>query len=100
MSERAEIADLRAFAEKIAREAGALLLERFAPTGGARTIEKKGVRELVTAADRASERLLVERIRARHPERAPRVEGSPFAVCRNQPSFCLEMPTTCSATCR
>ena len=39
-----EISELRAFAEQIAREAGELLLERFALTGGARSIEKKGVR--------------------------------------------------------
>jgi myo-inositol-1(or 4)-monophosphatase len=50
---------------EIAREAGALLLEYFE-----RKIpfELKGEHDLVTEADRASERLIVERLRARYPE--------------------------------
>jgi myo-inositol-1(or 4)-monophosphatase len=51
--------------EKIAREAGALLMEHFARRV---TIEYKGEVDLVTAADRASEKLVVERLRARWPE--------------------------------
>ncbi len=50
--------------EAIAREAGALLMDHFAR---AVTIEYKGDVDLVTAADRASEKLIVERLRARWP---------------------------------
>jgi myo-inositol-1(or 4)-monophosphatase len=51
--------------EPIAREAGALLMDRFAQHV---TIEYKGDVDLVTEADRSSERLLVERLQARWPE--------------------------------
>ena len=52
---------------EIAREAGALLAQHFA-----RHIpyELKGESDLVTAADRASERLIVERLRAHFPTHA------------------------------
>lgn len=48
--------------EPIAREAGALLLTYFNPQI---KIEYKGDVDLVTAADRASEKLIVERLKAR-----------------------------------
>jgi myo-inositol-1(or 4)-monophosphatase len=51
--------------EAIAREAGALLMGYFA---GHVTIEYKGDVDLVTEADRASERLIVERLHRRWPE--------------------------------
>jgi len=51
--------------EPIAREAGALLLTYFNPQI---KIEYKGDVDLVTAADRASETLIVERLQARWPE--------------------------------
>ena len=51
--------------EAIAREAGALLMGYFA---GHVTIEYKGDVDLVTEADRASEKLIVERLRSRWPE--------------------------------
>jgi myo-inositol-1(or 4)-monophosphatase len=51
--------------EAIAREAGTLLMQYFARHV---TIEYKGEVDLVTEADRASERLIVERLRARWPE--------------------------------
>jgi myo-inositol-1(or 4)-monophosphatase len=51
--------------EAIAREAGALLMGYFARRV---TIEYKGDVDLVTEADRASEKLIVERLRARWPE--------------------------------
>lgn len=51
--------------EAIAREAGALLMDHFARHV---TIEYKGDVDLVTAADRASEKLIVERLRALWPE--------------------------------
>lgn len=51
--------------EPIAREAGALLLTYFNPQI---KIEYKSDVDLVTAADRASEKLIVERLKARWPE--------------------------------
>ena len=51
--------------EAIAREAGTLLMSYFARHV---TIEYKGDVDLVTEADRASEKLIVERLRARWPE--------------------------------
>ena len=51
--------------EAIAREAGALLTECFARRV---TFEYKGEVDLVTEADRASEALIVERLRAHWPE--------------------------------
>jgi myo-inositol-1(or 4)-monophosphatase len=52
-------------AEAIAREAGALLLHHFHQRV---KIEYKGDVDLVTVADRASEKLIVERVRALWPE--------------------------------
>ncbi len=51
--------------EVIAREAGTLLLDYLARSV---TIEYKGEVDLVTEADRASEKLIVERLRARWPQ--------------------------------
>jgi myo-inositol-1(or 4)-monophosphatase len=51
--------------EAIAREAGALLMGHFARHV---TIEYKGDVDLVTVADRTSEELIVNRLRARWPE--------------------------------
>jgi myo-inositol-1(or 4)-monophosphatase len=51
--------------EAIAREAGTLLMGYFARHV---TIEYKGEVDLVTEADRASEKLIVERLQARWPE--------------------------------
>ncbi|MGA3318293.1 MAG: inositol monophosphatase family protein [Candidatus Korobacteraceae bacterium] len=51
--------------EAITREAGALLMGYFA---GHVTIEYKGDVDLVTEADRASEKMIVERLRSRWPE--------------------------------
>jgi myo-inositol-1(or 4)-monophosphatase len=55
---------LRRSAEQAARLAGRLLARRFT---GARTIEYKGGIDLVTDADRASERALLGFLRRRHP---------------------------------
>ena len=54
-----------AHVESVAREAGALLMGHFARRV---TIEYKGEVDLVTEADRASEKLIVERLRARWPK--------------------------------
>ena len=48
----------------LSRAAGAVLLEHF----GHVTVEKKGARDLVTAADRAAERLILDGIRRRFPQ--------------------------------
>src|ERR1700730_12889841 len=50
--------------QELAREAGALLLSYF----GKVAVEYKGEADLVTKADRASEQLIVERIRKLWPE--------------------------------
>jgi myo-inositol-1(or 4)-monophosphatase len=55
----------RSEVEAIAREAGTLLMGHFASRV---TIEYKGEVDLVTEADRASEELIVERLRSRWPE--------------------------------
>lgn len=52
------------FAVATARDAGAILRERF---GAGRTIEFKGVVDLVTDADRASETLIASRLQASFP---------------------------------
>ena len=49
---------------EIAREAGALLMSYF---GRRVKVEYKGEVDLVTEADRASEKLIIERLRARWP---------------------------------
>lgn len=56
--------DPLAFVTSLAREAGALLRERLAEP---REIVQKRRHDLVTDADRASEELIVERIRAAYP---------------------------------
>ncbi len=53
-----------ALACRTAEEAGRLLMARF---GGARRVRSKGVGDIVTAADRASERLIRSRLRAAFP---------------------------------
>lgn len=60
-------AELRALAEAIACDAGALLKARFE---GPRTIELKGGIDLVTDADRASEALILERLHREVPGHA------------------------------
>ncbi len=69
--------------EAIAREAGALLMGYFARRV---TIEYKGDVDLVTAADRASEKLIVERLRARWPEHEHGGRGR-HAAARLAPSI-------------
>src|SRR5215467_5430874 len=50
--------------QELAREAGSLLMSYF----GKVSVEYKGDADLVTQADRSSEKLLVERIRSRWPD--------------------------------
>jgi myo-inositol-1(or 4)-monophosphatase len=49
---------------EIAREAGAMLMDYF----GRVSFELKGEFDLVTEADRASERLIVQRLRSHFPD--------------------------------
>jgi myo-inositol-1(or 4)-monophosphatase len=61
-------------AEAAAREAGALLLEHFGKIDRGRVKTKSAARDLVTAADVASERLVVARLRAAFPGHAIEAE--------------------------
>ncbi|HLM03267.1 MAG TPA: inositol monophosphatase family protein [Pyrinomonadaceae bacterium] len=61
------------FAIQIAREAGQVLLEKF---GRKIQVSKKGDINLVTEADLASERLIVERIRSYYPRHSILAEES------------------------
>ncbi|HKG13747.1 MAG TPA: inositol monophosphatase family protein [Pyrinomonadaceae bacterium] len=61
------------FAIQTAREAGGVLAEKF---GRALRVTNKGDIDLVTEADIAAERLIVERIRSHHPRHAILTEES------------------------
>jgi myo-inositol-1(or 4)-monophosphatase len=64
---------LLTFAIQTAREAGGVLAEKF---GRALRVTNKGDIDLVTEADIAAERLIVERIRSHHPRHAILTEES------------------------
>ena len=64
------------FAMETARQAGAVLLEKF---GRKIEISMKGQANLVTEADLASEKLVVERIRSHYPKHAILAEESGHA---------------------
>ncbi|MEJ7713153.1 MAG: inositol monophosphatase family protein [Pyrinomonadaceae bacterium] len=55
------------FAVQTARDAGAILAERF---GRDNKITHKGEIDIVTEADLASERLIIDRIRSHYPRHA------------------------------
>jgi myo-inositol-1(or 4)-monophosphatase len=61
------------FAVQIAREAGQVLADKF---GRALQVSNKGDIDLVTEADLAAERLIIERIRSYHPRHAILTEES------------------------
>lgn len=61
------------FAIEVARDAGQLLLEKF---GRGIAVHKKGDYNLVTEADLASERLIVERIKSHYPKHSILAEES------------------------
>lgn len=65
------------FAIETAREAGQILLEKF---GRKINISKKGDINLVTEADLASEKLIIERIKSYHPKHSILAEESGEAV--------------------
>ena len=65
------------FAIETAREAGHILMEKF---GRITTVTKKGDINLVTEADLASERHIIERIKSYHPKHAVLAEESGEAI--------------------
>jgi myo-inositol-1(or 4)-monophosphatase len=65
--------DYRKFAESIAREAGALLKDRFREK---HTIDYKGEIDIVTEADKMSEEIIVSKIRQRFPDHGIMAEES------------------------
>src|SRR3972149_2588753 len=65
------MSDWMTIAEHVAREAGAMLREGY---GSAKTIEHKGVIDLVTEFDRRSEALIVSALRQAFPDHAIRAE--------------------------
>lgn len=65
------------FAIETAREAGGLLLEKF---GKKLNVSMKGDINLVTEADLASEKLIIERIKSYHPQHSILAEESGEAV--------------------
>lgn len=67
-------AEIAGHAEGFAREAGELLMETFGRLDPTRIRSKSARRDLVTEADVASERLLVERLRAAYPDHAIEAE--------------------------
>jgi myo-inositol-1(or 4)-monophosphatase len=65
MKDQQDLEEYLRTAEHLAREAGELLMSRF---GRRQQIEYKGAIDLVTDADRASEDLLVDRLKAAYPD--------------------------------
>jgi len=63
--ERSTLAEMLTFAEETARAAGGILRDRF---GKDHDVVFKGTIDMVTEADKASEALIVERIRAAYPD--------------------------------
>src|SRR6185436_2565191 len=63
-----------AVAEAAAREAGAILLEKFERLSRSDVRSKSAARDLVTSADVESERLVVARLRAAFPDHAIEAE--------------------------
>lgn len=70
------------FAIQTARDAGRVLMERF---GRAIQISNKGLIDLVTEADLAAERLIIERIKSHHPRHAILAEESGATPSVNSP---------------
>lgn len=72
--ERTERGQVLAVAEAAARDAGAVLMEHLGQLTATQVSSKRIERDLITAADLASERLIVERLRAAFPEDAIEAE--------------------------
>jgi myo-inositol-1(or 4)-monophosphatase len=83
LSETALIAEAHAFAIDLAREAGALIRDRY---NAPHDVDLKGTIDLVTETDHASERLIAEAIRTRFPDhRLLAEEGSTAADADSSP---------------
>jgi len=72
------------FAIETAREAGQILLEKF---GRKINISKKGDINLVTEADLASEKLIIERIRSHYPKHSVLAEESGEAIVEGESAW-------------
>jgi myo-inositol-1(or 4)-monophosphatase len=81
---------LLAVASAAAREAGAVLLEHYGKLDPAGILSKSAGRDLVTAADVAAERLLVERLRARFPGHAIEAEEEVRDALDRRPRWFLD----------
>jgi len=79
-----------ALASAAAREAGALLLEHYGRLDPAAIHSKSASRDLVTAADVAAERLLVERLRKSFPDHAIEAEEEVRDALDRRPRWFLD----------
>jgi len=79
-----------AAASAAAREAGAVLLEHYGKLDPASIHSKSAERDLVTAADLAAERLLVERLRRRFPGHAIEAEEEVRDALDRRPRWFLD----------
>jgi len=73
----------------IAREAGDLLLERFGRLSGAE-VERKGPRDLVTAADRDSEALIARRLAEAFPDHGLLAEEGGRREAGDRPTWIVD----------
>lgn len=78
------------FAVQIAREAGRILLDHFERLDPARIERKTTHRDLVTAADLASERAILSAIRARYPQHAIHAEEAGRSGDRDAPTWIVD----------
>ena len=85
-----ELEAARETALEAARAAGELLLASFGNLDPARIGRKSAARDLVTEADLASERCLVERLRARFPAHAIEAEEEVRDAASNAPRWFLD----------
>jgi len=86
----AERTELLKVAEHAARDAGEILLDHFGRLDPREIGRKSSARDLVTAADVASERLLVERLRAAAPEHSIEAEEEVRDAADDRPRWFLD----------
>jgi len=91
VSDHAELgAQALELARTVAIEAGELLLGHYGRLNGAEIRSKSAARDLVTAADVASERHIVERIRAEFPGHAIEAEEEVHELGANGPRWLID----------
>jgi myo-inositol-1(or 4)-monophosphatase len=78
-----ELAEILKPVEGIAREAGDILMDYY---GEIRHIDYKGIGDIVTEADKASEKLITERLESRFPDYA--ILGEEFGMSEVQSDNC------------